>query len=86
MHVEIYGSPVLCADTEAAKALCDRRRYSHVVRDAAGDLISLCELRRRAPLSATLPQIFVGTHHVGDLAAFEAAERAGIIEQLLGGQ
>lgn len=41
------------------------------------------EMRRRAPSARTVPQIFIGEHHVGGFDELAALERAGKLDAML---
>jgi glutaredoxin 3 len=43
------------------------------------------EMMRRAPTARTVPQIFIGDHHVGGSDDLAALERAGKLDALLAG-
>jgi glutaredoxin 3 len=43
------------------------------------------ELRERAPDAMTVPQIFIGDHHVGGSDELAALDRAGKLDALLAG-
>jgi glutaredoxin 3 len=80
--VEIYTRR-FCGYCDAAKNLLNRKGVTFTEYDVTGDP----ELRRammaRSNGGMTLPQIFVGTTHVGGCDDLYALERAGQLDPLL---
>ncbi|MDA8586169.1 glutaredoxin 3 [Rhodobacteraceae bacterium] len=75
--VEIYTSPT-CGYCHAAKRLLKQKGVSYSETDVASNATKRQEMMKRANGRHTVPQIFVGEHHVGgfdDLAALEASGR-----------
>ncbi len=80
--VEIYTSP-LCGFCHAAKRLLDQKgvKFSEVnVLTSPG---RKAEMIKRARGGRTVPQIFIGTDHVGGCDELYALERAGKLDALL---
>lgn len=62
-RIEIFTGPG-CGYCTAAKRLLDDRKLVYIERDVSQPEV-LAEMRRRLPNARTIPQIFVGTEHVG---------------------
>jgi len=82
--VEIYTSP-LCGYCHAAKRLLNAKGVSFVEYDVVRDPAKRTEMVDRAPGSRTVPQIFIGTTHVGGYDDMAALEQAGKLDPLLAG-
>lgn len=80
--ITIYGRKN-CADSDDARLLCRRRRYSYDFRDVAEPAYQT-ELAAITDRTA-LPQILVGVHYIGGIADFNIADARGILQQILGG-
>lgn len=80
--VEIYTSP-LCGFCHAAKRMLSDKGVSFTEFDVAGDPAKRSEMMARAPGRHTVPQIFIGTTHVGGYDDMVALERAGKLDPLL---
>ena len=82
--VEIYTSP-LCGYCHAAKRLLDGKGISYTEFDVLAAPAKRDEMLGRANGRHTVPQIFVGAHHVGGYDDIAALERQGKLDPLLAG-
>jgi len=82
--VEIYTTR-FCAYCSAAKALLKRKGVSYSEIDVSSDFERREEMIQRANGRMTVPQIFIGTMHVGGSDELHALERAGRLDPLLVG-
>jgi glutaredoxin 3 len=82
--VEIYTSP-LCGFCHAAKRLLNAKGVSFTEYDVARDPAKRTEMLQRAAGRHTVPQIFIGTTHVGGYDDMAALEHAGKLDPLLAG-
>jgi glutaredoxin 3 len=82
--VEIYTSP-LCGYCHAAKRLLADKGVTYTEYDVARDPSKRQEMMTRAKGRHTVPQIFVGTTHVGGYDDMAALDRAGKLDPLLAG-
>lgn len=80
--VEIYTSP-LCGYCHAAKRLLAQKGVSFSEIDVSRDAGKRQEMMNRANGRHTVPQIFVGTTHVGGYDDLSALDRAGKLDRLL---
>ncbi|MEY3004785.1 MAG: glutaredoxin 3 [Pseudomonadota bacterium] len=80
--VEIYTSP-LCGYCHAAKRLLAEKGVAYIEHDVARDPDKRQEMLGRARGRHTVPQIFVGTTHVGGFDDMAALDRAGKLDALL---
>ena len=80
--VEIYTSP-LCGFCHAAKRLLASKGVSFAEIDVSRDPAKRQEMLSRANGRHTVPQIFIGTEHVGGYDDLAALERAGKLDPLL---
>lgn len=80
--VEIYTTP-FCGYCHAAKRLLTQKGVSFSEIDVSGDPDKRQEMLARAPGRTTVPQIFIGTTHVGGCDDLFALERAGKLDPLL---
>ena len=84
--VEIYTTRY-CPFCNAAKALLKRKGVTYSEIDVSGNLDRREEMIQRANGRMTVPQIFIGTTHVGGSDELHALERAGRLDsQLAGGK
>jgi glutaredoxin 3 len=79
--VTIYTTPT-CPYCISAKALLRRTGVEFNEIGIAGDRAAAFSLARRTG-RATVPQIFIGTKHVGGFDDLKALEQAGHLEALL---
>lgn len=80
--VEIYTSP-LCGFCHAAKRLLNRKGVSYSEVDVLANAARKPEMIQRAGGKRTVPQIFIGSTHVGGCDELYALERAGKLDALL---
>ena len=80
--VEIYTSP-MCGFCHAAKRLLTQKNASFSEIDIAKQPNKRAEMMQRANGGRTVPQIFIGTTHVGGCDDLYALERAGKLDALL---
>ena len=83
-RVEIYTSPT-CGFCFAAKRLLAQKGVSFTEVDVARQPDKRQEMLSRANGRHTVPQIFVGTTHVGGCDELYALERTGKLDPLLQG-
>jgi glutaredoxin 3 len=82
--IEIYTSP-LCGFCHAAKRLLTQKGAKFTEIDILVEPARKSEMMDRAQGRHTVPQIFVGTTHVGGCDDLYALERAGKLDALLAG-
>jgi len=82
--VEIYTTRY-CPYCSAAKALLKRKGVVYSEIDVSRDWERRDEMVRRAKGRMTVPQIFIGTVHVGGSDELHALERDGKLDPLLAG-
>ncbi len=80
--VEIYTSPT-CGFCHAAKRLLSSKGVSFSEVDVTRHPERRAEMVQRANGGRTVPQIFVGTSHVGGCDELFALEQAGKLDALL---
>jgi len=73
-----------CPYCHAAKRLLSRRGVDFTEIDVSGDAKRRSEMVARANGRMTVPQIFIGSTHVGGYDELSALERAGKLDSLLG--
>ena len=83
IQVEIYTTRY-CPYCQAAKRLLSRKGVEFAEIDVSGDPKGRSEMVIRANGRMTVPQIFIGTTHVGGSDDLHALERAGKLDALLG--
>ena len=82
--IEIYTTRY-CPYCHAAKGLLSRKGAEFTEIDVSGDAKRRSEMVTRANGRMTVPQIFIGSTHVGGYDDLSALERAGKLDPLLGG-
>jgi glutaredoxin 3 len=82
--VEIYTTPT-CGYCAAAKSLLSRKGVAYREIDVSRDPTLRGAMTDRAGGRRTVPQIFVGTIHVGGCDDLFALEQAGRLDPLLAG-
>jgi glutaredoxin 3 len=82
--VEIYTTRY-CPYCSAAKALLKRKGVVYSEIDVSRDWDRRDEMVRRANGRMTVPQIFIGTVHVGGSDELHALDREGKLDPLLAG-
>ena len=80
-EIEIYTTPS-CPYCHAAKALLTKKGQSFV-EIVVGDPALRAAMTERAKGRRTVPQIFVGSRHVGGYDDLAALERSGKLDPLL---
>ena len=83
-QVDIYTTP-LCGYCHAAKRLLTQKGVAYREFDLTDDAMFRAQMVKRAPGSRTVPQIFVGSTHVGGCDDLYALESAGKLDPLLAG-
>jgi len=83
--VEIYTTR-FCPYCIAAKALLTRKRIAFTEIDVSGDWKRRQEMVERAKGRMTVPQIFIGSIHVGGSDELHALEKAKKLDALLARQ
>jgi len=81
--IEIYTTRY-CPYCHAAKRLLSRRGVDFTEIDVSGDANRRSEMVARANGRMTVPQIFIGSTHVGGYDDLAALDRAGKLDPLLG--
>jgi glutaredoxin 3 len=79
--VKIYTTPI-CPYCIRAKRLLDTKGVPYEEIDVSGDDRARMDLAERTGMR-TVPQIFIGEHHVGGSDELHALERAGDLDALL---
>lgn len=72
-----------CPFCVRAKALLDAKGASYVEHDVTMGGPAKAEMLARAPAAITVPQIFIGSTHVGGCDDLHALEAAGKLDALL---
>ena len=80
--VEIYTTPY-CGYCAMAKRLLDRKGVAYREIDVSADPSLRTAMVQRANGRRTVPQIFVGTTHVGGSDDLHALDHAGKLDPLL---
>ena len=83
--VEIYTTRY-CPYCHAAKALLERKGVAFAEIDVGRDYELRSKMTERAQGQYTVPQIFIGTVHVGGCDDLHDLERAGRLDALLAGE
>jgi glutaredoxin 3 len=74
-----------CPYCRAAKELLRRKGASFTEIDVDGDAAVRAEMQARSGGASTVPQIFIGTTHVGGCDDLYALEEKGQLDPLLAG-
>jgi len=82
--VEIYTSP-LCGYCHSAKRLLQKKGVNYSEINVLAQPARKSEMMKRANGRHTVPQIFIGTTHVGGCDDLYALEQAGRLDGLLRG-
>jgi glutaredoxin 3 len=82
--IEIYTSP-FCGFCHAAKRLLQDKGLSFVEYDVMREPAKRGEMLQRANGRHTVPQIFVGPHHIGGYDDMAALERNGKLDPIIAG-
>jgi glutaredoxin 3 len=80
--VEIYTTP-FCGYCAMAKRLLDRKGVAYNEIDVSADPSLRAAMVQRANGRRTVPQIFIGTTHVGGSDDLHALDHAGKLDPLL---
>jgi len=80
--VDIYTSPI-CGYCHMAKRLLKQKGVPFNEINVLGDDGARAKMLERAPGARTVPQIFIGSTHVGGSDELHALERAGKLDSLL---
>jgi len=80
--IEIYTTRY-CPYCHAAKRLLSRKGLEFTEIDVSGDAKRRSEMVARAHGRMTVPQIFIGSTHVGGYDDLHALDRAGRLDSLL---
>lgn len=84
LPVTIYTT-MTCPYCISAKRLLTKKGVQFSEIDVAGDPAKRSEMTERAGGRYTVPQIFIGSHHVGGCDDLYALESAGKLDALLAG-
>ena len=82
-QIEIYTTR-FCPYCHAAKRLLSRKGIAFTEIDVSGDPRGRSDMVARANGRMTVPQIFIGSTHVGGYDDLSALDRAGKLDPLLG--
>ena len=82
-HIDIYTTR-FCPYCHAAKRLLSRKGVAFTEIDVGGDPKGRSDMVARASGRMTVPQIFIGSTHVGGYDDLYALDRAGKLDPLLG--
>ena len=80
--VDIYTTP-FCPYCHDAKALLKKKNVAFKEIDVSGDRAARTTMTERAHGRTTVPQIFIGSTHVGGCDDLYALEEAGKLDPLL---
>jgi glutaredoxin 3 len=83
--IEIYTTRA-CGYCSAAKSLLKRKGVAFAEIDVTGDPEGRNKMIERASGRMTVPQIFIGSTHVGGYDDLYALDRAGKLDPLLAGE
>ena len=83
VEIEIYTTRY-CPYCHAAKRLLSLKRVEFTEIDVSGDPKGRCDMVARANGRMSVPQIFIGSTHVGGYDDLSALDRAGKLDSLLG--
>jgi len=81
--VIIYTGP-RCAHCDWAVALLNKKKVNFVEFNIGEDSQKREEMLRKSNGARTVPQIFIGEHHIGGNLELQALEREGKLNSLLG--
>jgi glutaredoxin 3 len=83
MSVVVIHTIDLCPYCEAARDLLTRKGVDFKEIDLTGDPVGRAELRSKAGGRTSVPQIWIGSRHVGGCDDLYALERSGELDRLL---
>ena len=81
-YVEIY-TKAFCPYCARAKALLDRKGIAYEEHDITMGGPQRAEMVTRADGASTVPQVFIGSTHVGGSDDLAAADRSGELDRML---
>ena len=81
--IEVYATRT-CPYCAAARGLLDRKGVSYELIDVGADPDRRAEMTKRAGGRRTVPQIFIGSTHVGGSDDLHALDKRGKLDALLG--
>jgi len=81
-NVEIYTTP-FCGFCHAAKRLLNQKGVTYIEVDLSVQPDRRAEMMQRSSGGRTVPQIFIGTTHVGGCDDLYALESRGKLDSLL---
>ena len=74
----------LCSHCDWAIELLNRKNIKFIEYNIAKDTVKREEMFKKSNGAKTVPQIFIGEHHVGGNTELQALERTGKLNSLLG--
>ena len=74
----------LCVHCDWAVDLLNRKKIKFTEYNVAKDSSKMEEMFKKSNGAKTIPQIFIGEQHVGGNVEFQALERDGKLDSLLG--
>ena len=74
----------LCAHCDWAKALLKEKNVDFVEYNVSDDSTKRKEMLKKSNGARTVPQIFIGEHHVGGNVELQTLEKEGKLNSLLG--
>ena len=80
--VVIYTGP-FCAHCDWAKALLNKKKINFVEYNVGENPTKREEMFKKSNGTRTVPQIFIGDHHVGGNFELQTLEREGKLDNLL---
>ena len=80
--VVIYTGP-FCAHCDWAKALLNKKKINFVEYNVGENPSKRDEMFKKSNGTRTVPQIFIGDHHVGGNLELQTLEREGKLDNLL---
>jgi len=83
-NVVIYTGD-LCIHCDWAIDLLNRKEIQFTEHNVAKDIKKREEMLKKSNGARTVPQIFIGDHHVGGNRELQALEREGKLDSLLNG-
>lgn len=83
-HIDIY-TKFGCGYCARAKRLLDEKGASYNEHDVTMGGTAREEMQKRAPDGRTVPQIFIGDHHIGGSDDLAALNDAGKLDAMLSG-
>ena len=80
--VVVYSGP-FCPHCDWAKALLNKKKINFVEYNVGENPSKRDEMFKKSNGTRTVPQIFIGDHHVGGNLELQALEREGKLDNLL---